>query len=136
MLAGQSIATLIPGHASGHLADATLLGREDSANPLVAHLYAPSRTAGFIAAGQSVRIRYAAYPHQKFGMGAGKVRAVSRSPVAPQDLPSGMQAALSAAAQSNEPMYRVTVELARQSVDLYGVAKELRPGMALEADVL
>lgn len=136
VLAGQAIATLLPGGAPKHSDKLLASEAGDPPNPLVAHLYAPSRTAGFIAQGQTVRIRYAAYPHQKFGMGHGTVMSVSPSPVAPQDLPAGMQAALSAAAQTNEPMFRVTVSLTRQSVQVYGSAKLLKPGLLLQADVL
>ncbi len=41
--------------------------------PLIAHFYATTRQAGFVQPGQRVRLRYAAYPYQKFGMGEGEV---------------------------------------------------------------
>jgi membrane fusion protein len=37
---------------------------------------------------------------------------------------------------SNEPVYRVTVTLAKQNVIAYGEEMPLQPGMQLEADVL
>jgi membrane fusion protein len=104
--------------------------------PLQAHLYAPSRTAGFVRTGQAVWLRYAAYPYQKFGLAQGDVIEVSQTPIAPQDLPPGQQQALSQAAQSIEPLYRITVSLANQSIFAYGRDHLLKPGMALEADVL
>lgn len=122
--AGQTLLSLIPG------------GGRAKASPLQAELYAPSRTAGFIAPGQSVWLRMQAFPYQKFGMAQGQVTTVSRTPVAPQDLPAGMAQALLAAAGANEPLYRVTVALASQSLAAYGQAQPLRPGMTLDADVI
>jgi membrane fusion protein len=52
--AGQSLLTLLPQAASG----------SDGQDTLQAHLYAPSRTAGFVRPGQAVYLRYAAYPYQ------------------------------------------------------------------------
>lgn len=121
--AGQTLATLVP-----HAED----GRPSE---LQAQLYAPSRTAGFVQPGQQVWLRYAAYPYQKFGMHGGRIAAVSRTPINPQDLPIGQAAALLAAAQSNEPLYRIDVRLDAQTVKTYGHAQPLKPGMALEADV-
>jgi membrane fusion protein len=40
-----------------------------------------------------------------------------------------------AAGAAAEPIYRITVDLARQSVTAYGAQVPLQPGMALEADV-
>ncbi len=137
---GQAIATLVPGGKGSSLGPSSAESRTASGaavtNPLQAHLYAPSRTAGFVEPGQSVWIRYAAYPHQKFGMAEGTVVAVSPSPIAPQDLPAGQQAALASAAQSAEPLYRITVALTRQTIDTYGTPQLLKPGMAFEADVM
>jgi membrane fusion protein len=117
--AGQTIASLLPQSQS-----------------LLAHLYAPTRTAGFIQPGQSVWMRLAAYPYQKFGLAKGTVMAVSGTPIAPQDLPHGQGTALLASAQSNEPLYRVQVQLESQQVFAYGEPYSLRPGMSLEADVV
>ena len=105
--------------------------------PLQAHLYAPSRTAGFIQPGQTVWLRYAAYPYQKFGLAHGEVAEISQTPIAPQDLPAGQQQALLLAAQANEPLYRIAVNLSRQSIDAHhGQTQMLKPGMTLEADVV
>jgi membrane fusion protein len=131
---GQTIATLIPSVAAapaGAVAEV-----EPAANPLQAHLYAPSRMAGFVEPGQRVWMRYTAYPHQKFGMAEGTVIAVSTSPIASQDLPAGQQAALASAAQSTEPLFRIIVRLDRQAISVYGALHSLKPGMALDADVV
>ena len=81
-------------------------------------------------------LRLAAYPYQKFGLAKGRVLKVSGTPIAPQDLPHGQGTALMASTQSNEPLYRIQVELVSQHVMAFGVAHPLRPGMTLEADVI
>lgn len=106
------------------------------ASRLQAQLFAPSRTAGFVQTGQTVWLRYAAYPYQKFGMAQGTVSDVSRTPIAQQDLPAGQAQALLSAARTNEPMYRITVNLARQEIDIFGKAQSLKVGMSLDADVM
>jgi membrane fusion protein len=128
--AGQSVATLLPMATADSTQQAQLEAH------LEAHLYAPSRTAGFVQAGQAVWLRYAAYPYQKFGLARGTVASVSRTPVNPQDLPPGQANALLQAAQSQEPLYRIGVTLAAQTIDAFGQAHALKPGMTLEADVV
>ena len=124
--AGQTLLSLLPRAQPGNASDPA---------ELQAQLFAPSRTAGFVQPGQEVWLRYTAFPYQKFGMARGEVIAVSRSPIAPQDLPSGQGQALVTAAQTNEPMYRVTVRLPAQSVMTYGRRTALSAGMSLDADV-
>ncbi len=104
--------------------------------PLIAALFAPTRTAGFIQPGQEVWLRLAAYPYQKFGLAKGRVVKISGTPIAPQDLPHGQGNALLASTQSNEPLYRIQVALASQHVVAFGEQHLLRPGMTLEADVI
>lgn len=81
-------------------------------------------------------VRYAAYPYQKFGMAQGIIRQISTSPIAPQDLPPGQAQALLNGAQSNEPLYRIEVELSTQTMMAYGQAQHLVAGMTLEADLI
>ncbi|MEO7152659.1 MAG: HlyD family efflux transporter periplasmic adaptor subunit [Burkholderiaceae bacterium] len=98
---------------------------------LQAHLYAPSSAVGFLRHDQPVRLRYQAFPYQKFGHQAGHVAQVSRAPLQAAEL-----AALRPGGDASEPLYRVTVDLDAQSVAAYGVAQPLVPGMQLDADVL
>ncbi len=96
---------------------------------LQAELYAPSRSAGFLTVGQDVLLRYEPFPYQKFGHYRGSVAAVSQTAL-------GFPAFDRNANVPGEPMYRVIVELRQQTVTAYGEARALRPGMAVEADVL
>ena len=122
--AGQTIASLIP-QTTDH-----------AQAPLMAALFAPTRTAGFIQPGQAVWLRLAAFPYQKFGLAQGHVVKVSGTPIAAQDLPHGQGTALLASTQSNEPLYRIQVALASQHITAFGASHPLRPGMSLEADVI
>lgn len=103
---------------------------------LMAHLFAPSNSIGFVEIGQSVRLRYAAYPHQKFGQYRGHVIGVSKVPFGAQELPANLGQGVMIAAQSGEGLYRITVQLDQQTVLTYGKAQALAPGMQLEADVM
>ena len=127
--AGQVLGTLVPQAPSGP-------SGQPAVQQLEAQLYAPSRTAGFLQVGQAVWLRYAAFPYQKFGMARGTVASVSRTPVNPQELPSGQAQSLLAAAQANEPLYRIKVALASEGVEAFGQMQALKPGMTLEADVV
>lgn len=102
------------------------------ASTLQAQLHVPSHAAGFVAPGDRVLLRYAAYPHQKFGHHEGRVLRVSRSTADPDAL---RRAGVDAAAPG-ETYYRVLVALDRQYVLAYGRREPLRPGMTLEADIL
>jgi membrane fusion protein len=96
---------------------------------LQAELYASSRSAGFLSTDQDVLLRYEAFPYQKFGHHPGRIAAVSETALAVQALDRNADA-------YREPMYRVIVELQQQTVRAYGETRALRPGMAVEADVL
>jgi membrane fusion protein len=105
---------------------------------LEALLYGPSRSIGFVRPGQSVLIRYAAYPYQKFGYYEGVVKNVSRATVSTGELAEwgGGAAGIAGMAASGEPVYRITVTLKSQTARAYGEPAPLQPGMTLEADVL
>jgi membrane fusion protein len=98
---------------------------------LLAHLYAPSSALGFLQPEQSVQMRIAAFPYQKFGHQVGRIQQVARTP-----LQAGELAALPLAVKPGEPLFRISVSLDRQDVMAYGRPQALAAGMQLEADVL
>jgi len=124
---GQALATLVP-----QVADSDASGP----GPLQAQLFAPSRTAGFIRTGQTVYLRYDAYPYQKFGLHQGRITSVSATPFAPSELPPNLAEQLLTQAGSKEALYRVNVSLEAQSIQAYGEALPLKAGLTVEADVL
>ena len=103
---------------------------------LQAHLYAPSRTAGFLKPGQSVYMRYAAYPYQKFGLQTGQITAISATPFSASELPPNIAQQLIAQSGSNEALFRINVRLDQQTITSYGEPLQLKAGLTLEADVL
>ena len=96
---------------------------------LEAELYAPSSAVGFVHPGETVRLMYQAFPHEKFGTAKGTVSSLSHTILSPADvaLPgSGIQ----------QPVFRVRAALARQNVNAYGQTIPLQPGMLLKADIV
>lgn len=92
-------------------------------------LHVPSTAIGFMRVGQSVALRYDAYPYQKFGQHAGTVVKISEA-----DLPATEQE-LTGAAKDKANLFRVRVALNRDYVEAYGARYPLRPGLTLHADV-
>lgn len=111
--AGQSLVSILP---------------KDS--QLQAQLLVPSRAVGFIERGNSVVLRYQAFPYQKFGQAYGRIADISHSALSPSEV-----SALTGQ-QTQEPLYRVLVALDSQHVTAYGKPEVVKPGMALEADIL
>lgn len=96
---------------------------------LQAHLYAPSSAVGFVRPDQVVRLRFDAFPYQRFGHWPGRVIQVSRTPLGASEL-----AALSLpVAASGEPLFRITVALDAAPGQ---EPMTLVAGMRLQADVL
>jgi membrane fusion protein len=100
---------------------------------LQAQLYAPSSAVGFVRPGQPVRLRFEAFPYQKFGHQPGHVLQVSRTPLAPAELAAlSLPAAGRDGDGEREALFRITVALdAPVSEPMPLVA-----GMRLQADVL
>ena len=99
---------------------------------LQAQLYAPSSAIGFVRAGQPVRMRFDAFPYQKFGLVTGRVLQVSRTPLAASEVAT---LALAPAGSEPQPLFRITVVMDEQA-QAGGAALPLVAGMRLSADVL
>jgi membrane fusion protein len=91
-------------------------------------LFVPARAIGFVQPGQPVRLRYDAFPFQRFGTYGGTVAAVAATMLAPRDVIGPIAL--------HEPAYRVKVALARQSIDAFGREVALQPDMTLSADII
>jgi membrane fusion protein len=95
---------------------------------LEAHLFVPTHAIGFVRPGQPVRIRYPAYPYQKYGHHRGVVERVSLTALDAAELAqSGMHGG------ADVPHYRVVVALEHESLSIGGRDEPLRAGSALEA---
>ncbi|MCE2746045.1 MAG: HlyD family efflux transporter periplasmic adaptor subunit [Burkholderiales bacterium] len=108
---------------------ATLIPEEST---LIAKLYAPSRSIGFVQKNDQVLIRYQAFPYQQFGQHEGVVRSVSTSSISPADLASVMGTSV----QPGESYFSIDVDLKSLSVKAGSTTRPLQPGMILEADIL
>lgn len=122
----------------------TVVPSDSDKSALEVHLFAQSKDAGFIRPGQLVRIRYQAYPYQKFGHYDGVVQEVSGSPMLPTELPypvatksDGLSLLAGLPAMpSSDPMYRIRIRPQMPYVMAYGQKQALQTGMQVEADVM
>lgn len=97
-------------------------------------LYLPSRSIGIVEVGQDVQIRFEAFPYERFGVHAGKIKTVEKTAILPGELPR--VAAAQQGPEGRQPVYRVIATLERQRIPGYGEDFPLRPGMELEADIV
>ncbi len=81
---------------------------------------------GFVAPGQKVNIKFAAYEFTDHGMGHGVVRSISADSFAPMD----------SKAESPDRFYRARIDVT--DLALHGVPKDFRlvPGMTLTTDIV
>ena len=116
LAAGSAVAVLVP------------IGDE-----LVAELFVPPRAAGFVDVGQTVELKYEAFPFQRFGSQEATVDKVSltvlsRDQAGRPDLGSSLE--------PSEPVFSARGRLATQTVQAYGASVPLRAGMLLSADIV
>lgn len=95
---------------------------------LEARLLVPASDVGFVKVGQTVRLRFDAFPYQNFGIYHGRVTEVSDAVFTPSELPVPLAI--------NTAVYPVEVMLDSQDVMAYGRPTALQPGMSLSADVI
>ena len=95
---------------------------------LVAELLLPTRSAGFIEKGLVSRLRFDAFPYQRFGFIESEITRVDKALTAPNEvqLPVTLQ----------EPVYRLQASLSEQQMKAYGQKFELKSGMLFEADIM
>ena len=103
---------------------------------LEAHLFVPSSAIGFIRTGQTVKLRFQAYPYQKFGQGEGVIHSISATTMNPQELTNLGELSQGVTLNQSEPVYLVKVKLEQQFVKAYGESKPLKVGMAFDADIM
>lgn len=114
--AGQTLAVIIPDSGG------------ENGTQLEVELWAPSKAVGFVRPGAQVRMMYDAFPYQTFGVGLGRVRDISGTPMSPSEL--------SMASESREHLYRIRVSLLDANLMAYGRPWPLVPGMRLSADLI
>ena len=100
---------------------------------LEAELMMPSRASGQVHPGQTVQLRFEAYPYEQFGLVPGRVSSVSLSPVAAAERMAGLVAPGVGDASA---VYRARVSIDMAALrERTGQAEPLRPGMLLQASI-
>ena len=102
---------------------------------LQAQLYAPSKAIGFVSQGDTVLLRYQAYPYQKFGHAKGVVLSVSKTALPSSEM-TNIDIPTTGSTVNTEPLYRIVVKLNQQTIQAYGKPQKLQAGMLLDADIL
>jgi len=94
---------------------------------LEAVLYLPTRAIAFIEVGQLARIRYHAFPYQRFGVHQAKIIEISSTVLLPHEVQEVLL---------TEPSYRLRLQLSAQQISAYNRELPLKAGMSLEADIV
>lgn len=108
--------------------DRTLVTLFDENDPLEAVLFVPSRSVGFISVGQTLRLRFDAFPFQRFGVFEATLKRIDDALLLPQEVREPVAL--------NEPVYRVRATLAKDRLLAYGAEHRFRAGLLFEADVV
>lgn len=108
-------------------ADRPLLSLVPAEGEFYAELLIPTRTIGFIRPGAPVKLRYDAFPYQKFGVFDGVVDYVARTTTMPGDKPFPLPV--------TEAVYLARVSGIGQSVPGARARLPLQSGMTLTADI-
>ena len=95
---------------------------------LIAELLLPTRSAGFIQVGNNTRLRFDAFPYQRFGFINSEITRIDQTLISPNEvqLPISLQ----------EPVYRLRAKLNQQQMEAFGKAFDLKSGMLFEADIM
>jgi HlyD family secretion protein len=94
--------------------------------PLQAEIKVEGRDIGQVVVGQPVRIKFEAFPFQKYGTGTGAVRVVSHDTFAPDPKGEGVH---------RMPYYRVLVDVIDTKLRLQPERIHMIPGMAVIAEL-
>ena len=98
--------------------------------PLRAEVMLKNEDAGFVHLGQPVKLKFAAYPFQKYGMIDGEIDHIGPDVADPQ---AGGREGLDPS--QTIARYPVWVKLSRQTLQVDGKTLVLTPGMQLVADI-
>ncbi len=109
------------------VAGASILRMQSGASDLQTDLFVPTRAAGFLKAGQSVRLAIDAFPFERYGHVDATIIEIGRVVLIPGET--------GAPAQIKEPAFRVRAMLKAQAVAAYGERYPLRNGLTAQADI-
>lgn len=119
-------------NAGDYVVQGTLLGSIIPKNSkLEGQLFVPTSKAGFIKLEQKILLKYYAYPYQRFGLYEATISSIDKSVVNPQDVKL-----ISTPIKMDEAYYRVTIDLKKQTVNVYDKPYPLAAGMIFDAVIL
>ncbi|OGA04131.1 MAG: secretion protein HylD [Betaproteobacteria bacterium RIFCSPLOWO2_02_FULL_62_17] len=107
----------------------TLVPREEQ---LFAEVWVGNQDVGFVRDGQEAKIKFAAFPFQKYGMGQGRVRQVSADA---SDAPGARAENQNHRDRSAPQAYKAMVGLQSQALEADGARFALAPGMQVSAEI-
>jgi membrane fusion protein len=109
------------------VAGAPILKVQSGSGDLQTDLFVPTRSAGFLKTGQTVRLAIDAFPFERYGHIDATIVEIGRVVLVPGE--SGVPA------QIKEPAFRVRATLKVQDVMAYGERYPLRNGLTAQADI-
>ncbi|MBR1330398.1 HlyD family type I secretion periplasmic adaptor subunit [Bradyrhizobium ottawaense] len=95
---------------------------------LRAEVNVEGRDIGQVAVGQAVRVKFEAFPFQKYGTATGEVGVISQDSFSPEAKAEGVR-------RSSAPYYRVLIDLRDTHLRLPSERVQLMPGMAVTAEM-
>jgi membrane fusion protein len=95
---------------------------------LVAELLLPTRSAGFVQLGNNTRLRFDAFPYQRFGFIESEIVRIDQTLISPNEVQFPVQL--------QEPVYRLRAKLTEHQIRAFGKAFDLKSGMLFEADIM
>jgi HlyD family secretion protein len=101
--------------------------------PLRAEVWVSNDDIGFVREGQPVKLKFAAFPFQKYGMAAGTVEHLSADAAAADD--GGGEPVADPARRSQPLLYKALVALERSELALDGAHFRLAAGMQTHAEI-
>ena len=95
---------------------------------LVAELLLPTRSAGFVQLGNNTRLRFDAFPYQRFGFINSNIVRIDQTLISPSEVQLPIQL--------QEPVYRLRATLNQHQMQAFGKSFDLKSGMLFEADIM
>lgn len=99
---------------------------DDSA--LYANIYINTRAIGFVEPSQRVVMMYDAFPHERFGVGFGRIESISDSVLSPEEIKGVFT--------TEEPVYKARVALEKPHIEAFGRRYKLRSGIGMRAEII
>ena len=96
--------------------------------PLIAEIWVPANSIGFLDVGQPVSIHLDAFPFQRFGSISATVQSISEDIIFGTDRPTQ-------GIMIENPQYRIVANIEKETLVAYGREFNLRPGLTFEAKI-